>query len=209
MSENIIRLSLRQPSDPLQELRQRLGREPTEDEINEARAARMRQWYADMALTALTLQDEAEPWGHPIISEQHADRAIEGGKQELPDIRRDKEDNVDGDLGQLALVKELDFRELFDRVALDHERFDDEWIEDICDAIRSKGWLVGRQEWDSGGPGAGAGTVDVYCFRRVFIAENEVATYGPYHSFAEAAAGVGLFRKTAATRKIWVHPSFR
>src|SRR5262249_45976914 len=107
--------------------------------------------------TALMLQDEAEPCCPPIQSVPHADRAIESGKRDEgpADICRDKEDRVDGEPGQLSSVKGLDFRELFDRVALEHERFDDEWIEDICDAIHSKGWLVGCQEWDSGAPGAG------------------------------------------------------
>jgi hypothetical protein len=34
------------------------------------------------------------------------------------------------------VVKELNDRELFDRVALAHEHFDDEWIEDVADVIR-------------------------------------------------------------------------
>jgi hypothetical protein len=106
-------------------------------------------------------------------------------------------------------MKELNDRELFDRVALTNERFDDEWIENMDDMIRSEGCLVGRQEWDSGGPGAGAGTVDVYQFRGVFIAEDDVGMYGPYDRFADAAAAVDLFTKTDATTRIWVDPRFR
>jgi hypothetical protein len=101
------------------------------------------------------------------------------------------------------------FRELFVRVALPSERFDEEWIENICDSIRSKDCLVGRQEWDSGGPGAGAGTVDVYQFRGLFFGEDDADIYGPYDSFADAAARVGLFAKTSATKRVWVDPRFR
>jgi hypothetical protein len=41
-------------------LRERLGREPTEVEINEARNALIRQRYADMALTAVLFENEYE-----------------------------------------------------------------------------------------------------------------------------------------------------
>jgi hypothetical protein len=41
-------------------LRQRLGREPTEDEINEARKSLMRRLYADLAFTELMLRDDIE-----------------------------------------------------------------------------------------------------------------------------------------------------
>jgi hypothetical protein len=105
------------------------------------------------------------------------------------------------------MAKELNDRELFDRVALSHEHFDDEWIEDVQDKIRDH--VVGRQEWDSGGPGAGAGTVNVYQFRGIFISENDVDMYGPFDSFADAAAAVGLFTETSATTRIWVDLHFK
>jgi hypothetical protein len=106
-----------------------------------------------------------------------------------------------------VMRNELDYRELFDRVAQADECFDDEWIEDVDDLIRSQ--LTGRQEWDSGGSGAGAGTVDVYQFRGIFISEDDVGMYGPYDSFADAAAAVGLLTKTEATRSIWVDRRFK
>jgi hypothetical protein len=102
----------------------------------------------------------------------------------------------------------LDDAELFKRVARGNERFDDEWIEDIDDLIREEGVLVGRQEWDSGGPGAGAGTVDVYEFRGVFVSYDDVDRY-VYETFADAAEAVGLFMETEATTHIWVDPRFR
>ena len=103
---------------------------------------------------------------------------------------------------------ELDYRALFDRVALAGEAFDDDWIENVEDLIRSEGILVGRQEWDSGGPGAGAGTINVYLFRGIFISDDDVGSYGPYESFADAAAAVGLYTATDATTSIWVHRQF-
>ena len=183
-------------------LRERLGREPAEDEINEARNALIRQRYADMALTAVLFEDEGDMFDLPTQSVRDAGRAVEDAElgEGPANISSEKED--------AAPARDF-FRELFDRVALPCEHFDDDWIEDICDLIRSKDCLVGRQEWDSGGPGAGAGTVDVYQFRGLFIGDNDVDWYGPYDSFADAAAGVGLFAKTSATKHIWVDPRFR
>ena len=79
----------------------------------------------------------------------------------------------------------------------------DEW-----EAIREDGRLVGRQEWDSGGPGAGAGTVDVYFYRGAFYSDNDVDGYGPFETFLEAAKAVSLFHVNAATTQIWVDPEF-
>ena len=105
-------------------------------------------------------------------------------------------------------MTELDPRALFDRAALPGEQFDDDWIENVWDLIRSEGRLVGRQEWDSGGPGAGAGTDNVYLFRGFFISTDDVGIYGPYTTFAKAAEAVGLFITTDATTRIWVNVEF-
>jgi len=75
-------------------------------------------------------------------------------------------------------------------------------------AIRERGRLVGRQEWDSGGPGAGAGTVDVYLYRGAFYADDDVDAHGPFETFPEAANAVSLFHINAATTSIWVDPEF-
>ena len=56
-----------------------------------------------------------------------------------------------------------------------------------------RGVLVARHEWDSGGPGAGAGVVDVYKFRGAFFASDDVGNYGPYEGFTEVAEAVALF----------------
>jgi hypothetical protein len=195
------RCRMESKEETIVKLRGRLGREPTEDEINEARNALMRQRYADMALTAVLFKDESDTYDFPTQSVRDAGRAVEDQKfGEGANIASEKED--------AAPVRDF-FRELFDRVALPSEHFDDEWTENICDLIRSEGCLVGRQEWDSGGPGAGAGIVVVYQFRGLFIGDNDVDIYGPYDSFADAAAAVGLFAKTSATKHIWVDPRFR
>jgi hypothetical protein len=63
----------------------------------------------------------------------------------------------------------------------------------------SEGELVARHEWDSGGPGAGAGVVDIYKFRGSFFASDDVGTYGPYEGFTEAAEAVAFLTVTDAT----------
>ena len=79
---------------------------------------------------------------------------------------------------------------------------------DLWEAIRDDGRLVGRQEWDSGGPGAGAGTVDVWLYRGVFCSDNDVEPHGPFKTFLEAADAVGLLHINEATTRIWVDPEF-
>jgi hypothetical protein len=77
--------------------------------------------------------------------------------------------------------------------------------EALWESIEVEGRLVGRQEWDSGGPGAGAGVVDVYLYRGAFYASDDVDNYGPFKTFVEAAAAVDLFYMTGgATKRIWV-----
>jgi len=85
---------------------------------------------------------------------------------------------------------------------------DEEDDEDLWAAIREQGRLVGRQEWDSGGPGAGAGTVDVYLYCAAFYSDNDVDAYGPFRTFLEAANATGLFHVNEATTKIWVDREF-
>ena len=48
----------------------------------------------------------------------------------------------------------------------------------------------------------------MYFFYGIFISEDDVGSYGPYDTFGDAAEAVGLFNKTAATTRIWVHPNF-
>lgn len=81
---------------------------------------------------------------------------------------------------------------------------EDERPEDPMEEIREHGEVVGRHEWDSGGPGAGAGSLVVYRYAGKFFGDDDVASIGPYATFAEAADALGLLRETDATTSIWV-----
>src|SRR5262245_17311623 len=65
---------MKYPEETMAKLRKRLGREPTAEEIKAERDKSTRRAYADMALSALTLQDEAEEFlreqarGQPPVS---------------------------------------------------------------------------------------------------------------------------------------------
>jgi hypothetical protein len=91
----------------------------------------------------------------------------------------------------------------------EEEQFDDDNVEDLWEKIREEGRRVARHEWDSGGPGAGAGVVSVHLYNDTVYAENDVECYGPFETFDQAAAAVSLFHKTDATTEIWVDPQFR
>jgi hypothetical protein len=88
------------------------------------------------------------------------------------------------------------------------ETDDEDDGENLWELIREHGRVVGTQEWDSGGPGAGAGTVEVYSYRGAFYSDNDVGGYGPFDTFEEAALAVSLFYVNAATTRIWVDPEF-
>jgi hypothetical protein len=103
----------------------------------------------------------------------------------------------------------LNLQELFARTHKSGERFDDDWVDGVVDLIRTEGVLVGRHEWDSGGPGAGAGTDDVYNFRGMFISEDDAGSYGPFDTFEQAAEAIQLFSRNEATTDIWVDPRYR
>jgi hypothetical protein len=70
--------------------------------------------------------------------------------------------------------------------------------------IIENGEVVGEQEWDSGGPGAGAGSLVVYRYAGKFFALDDVEFMGPYDTFREAAEAVGLFVRTGATTGVYV-----
>jgi hypothetical protein len=193
-------------------LRKKLGREPTKEEIEAAREEVIRRAYADMALAAMSLLEESDvqPLPKSARSEQPTITRGTGTGDVVPDAVKPSRDDTTSSSGEIDLVdNSLDDRELFNQVALPNERYDDEWIEDVDDMIRSEGRLVGRQEWDSGGPGAGAGTVDVYQFRGVFVCYDDANAYGPFETFAEAAAAVALFSTSDATTRIWVDLRFK
>ena len=79
--------------------------------------------------------------------------------------------------------------------------------DDFVDALQEvidNGEKIGEQEWDSGGPGAGAGSLVVYRYAGKFFALDDVEFMGPYDTFREAAEAVGLFVRTGATTGVYV-----
>ncbi len=106
------------------------------------------------------------------------------------------------------MVKDLDLEELFRRVSRPGETFDDEWCEEVQELMWEEAEVVGQRDWDSGGPGGGAGSVNVRLFRGVFIGDDDENCFGPYDTFDEAADAIALFFETSATTGIWVDPRF-
>lgn len=101
------------------------------------------------------------------------------------------------------MSKELDYQELFQRVARPGEEFDDDWVEEIQEVMHEEGRTVAR-EWCPAGitlPSV------VVLFRGLFIASDEVCSYGPFDTFAEAAAAI-QFPFNPETSDIWVAPEF-
>jgi hypothetical protein len=107
------------------------------------------------------------------------------------------------------MAREINGRGLFDRFAKPGEKYDEDWTESMQETIRSEGDRVGRNEWDSGGPGAGAGVSYVYLFRDLFFSEDDVGMFGPYKKFLEAAKVVGLLSVSEATTSVWVSSDYR
>jgi hypothetical protein len=110
------------------------------------------------------------------------------------------------------MAREIDGRDLFERFAKPGETYDEDdedWMEGMQEAIRREGDRVGRQEWDSGSPEAGAGVSYVYLFRGLFFSEDDGGMYGPFDNFIEAAQAVGLLGVNEATTSIWVDSEYR
>lgn len=105
--------------------------------------------------------------------------------------------------------RDLDGEALFAMVARPDERFDEDWLEEVQELILEEGVIVGLQDWDSGGPGAGAGTVNVRLFRGVFMASDDEGVFGPFSTFAAAAKAVDLFVRNDATKRIWVADEYK
>lgn len=76
---------------------------------------------------------------------------------------------------------------------------DEEPFEDIIDNGEEVCW----QDWDSGGPGAGAGRVSIYRYKGVFYALHDAGLDGPYRSKDEAVAHNGVLEVGSATVAIW------
>jgi len=85
---------------------------------------------------------------------------------------------------------------------------EDDFVDPQLEIIEN-GEKVGEQEWDSDGPGAGAGSLVVYRYAGKFFALDDVEFMGPYDTFRQAAEAVGLFVRTDATTGIYVKTEFR
>ncbi|MEO5740201.1 MAG: hypothetical protein ABIS29_06370 [Vicinamibacterales bacterium] len=70
-------------------------------------------------------------------------------------------------------------------------------------AILEDGEVVFYQDWDSGGPGAGAGRVSVYRFRGLFYVDHDAGMEGPYATKEEAVQENGAATIGDATETIW------
>jgi hypothetical protein len=75
--------------------------------------------------------------------------------------------------------------------------------DDLLDRILSDGEEVAYQDWDSGGPGAGAGRVSVYRYGSRFCVLHDAGMSGPYGSIGEAVKRGGVNQVNAATTTIW------
>jgi hypothetical protein len=73
----------------------------------------------------------------------------------------------------------------------------------LNERIIGSGKEVAYQEWDSGGPGAGAGRISVYRYRSNFYVFDDVGTHGPYKTFTRALKRAGIDEITDATVEVW------
>ena len=80
------------------------------------------------------------------------------------------------------------------------EAEDDFFFDNLID----NGEEVAYQDWDSGGPGAGAGRVSVYRYRHKFYVVHDAGLSGPYNTKAEAISANAVDRETDATVGIWL-----
>ena len=83
----------------------------------------------------------------------------------------------------------------------DEEGITDDGID--LDDLLEHGKEVFRQDWDSEGPGAGAGRVSVYRYKNAYYVSHDAGVEGPYSSKSEAVARNGVADVNAATVSIW------
>jgi hypothetical protein len=85
----------------------------------------------------------------------------------------------------------------------------DDWLDvpgdedDLWDRILNEGELVAYQDWDSGGPGAGAGRDSIYYFGGNYYGFHDAGSEGPFKTKAEAVAVLDLYSVGDATVEIW------
>jgi hypothetical protein len=75
--------------------------------------------------------------------------------------------------------------------------------EDLGDRIFEDGEEVAYQDWDSRGPGAGAGCISVYKYAKKFYVSHDAGIDGPFATKAEAISVGGVDRVSDATTEIW------
>lgn len=75
------------------------------------------------------------------------------------------------------------------------------------ETVRKNGRKVAWVDWDSGGPGAGAGRVTAYEFEGKFYVTHD-AGMDCYDTFEQAVQGGGI-RLGGASRKLWVAESYQ
>ena len=76
---------------------------------------------------------------------------------------------------------------------------------DLFEVIRAEGELVAFQKWDSGGPGGGAGEVELYSYEGLFYVFHDAGM----EEYEEPWRGIeanGIDRETSATVRIWISP---
>lgn len=80
---------------------------------------------------------------------------------------------------------------------------DDPEVEDLFETLLNSGQEVSYQDWDSGGPGAGAGRVSVYRYKDQFYSIHDAGMDGPFATSAEAVESSGIDDINDATIAIW------
>jgi N-formylglutamate amidohydrolase len=74
--------------------------------------------------------------------------------------------------------------------------------DDLWERIREDGKLVAHRDWDSGGPGAGAGRDDVYEYLGEYYVFHDAGCAGPYADKNQAYEENGITWNNSATREI-------
>ena len=97
--------------------------------------------------------------------------------------------------------EKLDDGEVFKRLTKPSEQFDGDWVDALHEKDRGEGTLVAKKQWDSGSPGVGAGSVEVYAFQDLFFVDDDSGIDGAYEKFSDAADDCMLLQVTTQRRK--------
>ncbi|HXI17499.1 MAG TPA: hypothetical protein VNM48_14125 [Chloroflexota bacterium] len=93
------------------------------------------------------------------------------------------------------------------QVRLDEPAYEDDGTEDeeqeYGERVIEDGEEVAYQDWDSGGPGAGAGRVSILKYEGLFFVCHDAGLEGGYATIDEAMEASGAVRVTDATVAIW------